>query len=122
MADARLEWGNPTRELPIRSVWATANTLDPNLHQSIFHFIRGQSLLRKEFELEAVVALDSALQALKTLLVTGGIADSGTPRPELCAFPGLGLGADEIAPQGTFLRNHLGAHAGARRGVDDRML
>jgi hypothetical protein len=117
-ADAQLQWGSPDRELPIRSVWATANTLDANLHQSIFHFIRGQSLLRKEFELEAVVALDSALQALKTLLVKGGIADSGTTRPELCTLLGLGLDAGEIARQGNFLRNNVGAHAGGWRWWD----
>jgi hypothetical protein len=118
MADARLEWGKSTRELPIRSVWTNANTLDANIHQSIFHFIRGQSLLRKEFELEAVVALDSALQALKTLLVNGGLANSATTRPELCTLLGLGIDAGEIARQGNFLRNNVGAHAGGWRWWD----
>ena len=61
-------WG-AVRPLPARSTstWSRRNTLDPAIHQGIFHFLRGQSLLKAEFELEALVAFDCAIQSLQKM-------------------------------------------------------
>lgn len=115
---ARSQWGNPDKQCPSRSIWATANTLDPNLHQAIFHFNRAHSLLLKEFELEAIVAFDCSLQAIKTMLVHGEVVGNGATRTELCAALGLGKEDAAIATEGHFLRNKVGAHAGGWRWWD----
>jgi hypothetical protein len=115
---ARADWGAPLRETRVTSIWSGSNTLDPSLHQAIFHFIRAHSLLRHEFELEAVVAFDCVLQAIKTLLVQGGLATPATSRGNLCLRLGLGTHAAEIAAEGHFLRNTIGAHAGGWRWWD----
>lgn len=115
---ARKQLGDPVADVRTRSVWAAANTLDPDLHQAIFHFLRGQSLTNSEFELEAAVAMDCALQALKTLLVKGGFATNRTSRPELCAILGLGRRAGQAAYEANDLRNSVGAHAGGWRWWD----
>lgn len=116
--DARAQFGRPAGDIPTRTVWSRANTLDPDLHQSIFHFIRAHSLLEHEFELEAVVAFDCALQAIKSLLVRGGLATNKTTRGELCQLLGLSSSAAAIAAEGHFLRNSIGAHAGGWRWWD----
>lgn len=117
-ADAKREYGAPDFEQRIRSRWTKANTLDPNLHQAIFHFTRGQSLLAHEFELEAVVAFDCALQAIKSLFVHGGQLPNKASRAALCAALGLSLSDGGIATEGNFLRNTVGAHAGGWRWWD----
>lgn len=114
----REQLGEPVADMRTRSVWATANTLDPDLHQAIFHFLRGQSLTKGDFELEAAVALDCALQAIKTLLVKGGVATNRTSRQELCMLLGLGHAAAQAAFEANDLRNSVGAHAGGWRWWD----
>ncbi|MGI4811913.1 MAG: hypothetical protein ACRYGG_01020 [Janthinobacterium lividum] len=116
--DARSLLGRPTAETPTRTVWASANTLDPDLHQAVFLFLRGHNLLQHSFELEAVVAFDCALQAIKTLLVRGRQATNKTTRGELCQLLGMGSAAAAIAAEGQLLRNSLGAHAGGWRWWD----
>ena len=111
-------WGPPIDQRQSSSIWLTANTLDPDLHQAIFHFNRAHRLLLKEFELEAIVAFDCALQAIKTMLVKGGGATNGITRAELCAALGLGKEAAAVATEGHFLRNKVGAHAGGWRWWD----
>jgi hypothetical protein len=115
---AREQLGEPAADVRSRSVWATANTLDPDLHQAIFHFLRGQSLMQGEFELEAVVALDCSLQAITTLLVKARVATNRTSRAELCGLLGLGRSAAQAASEGNDLRNSIGAHAGGWRWWD----
>ena len=117
VAGARREWGDPVVEIPITSVWAKANTLDPNLHQAVFHFVRGHSLLQHDFELEAVVAFDCALQAIKTLLLRGGLVTNKSSPADLCCALGL-EGSAPVALEAKFLRNAVGAHAGGWRWWD----
>ena len=114
----REQLGVPKADVRSRSVWSAANTLDPDLHQAIFHFLRGQSLMHKEFELEAAVALDCALQAITTLLVKAGVATNRTSRQELCTLLGLGRSAAQAAFEANDLRNSVGAHAGGWRWWD----
>ncbi len=51
------DWG-PADAMPrlSRSKWLSRNTLDPAIHQGIYHFLRAQSLCRAQFDLEAIVA------------------------------------------------------------------
>jgi hypothetical protein len=63
---AHKQWGVAENPTQIRSIWSQVNTLDPHIHQSIFHFTRGQSLLAGAFEMEAVVAFDCVMQSLKS--------------------------------------------------------
>lgn len=116
-ADATRAWGDAMRSTPATSVWVEANLLDPCLHQAVFHFIRGESLLRNDFELEAIVAFDCAMQAIKALLCRGGMLTNKSSRSDLC--DALDLGAKGlIASDAYFLRNKIGAHAGGWRWWD----
>jgi len=116
--EARVHWGAPAGERRICSVWSTANTLDPDIHQAVFHFIRAQSLLAHDFELEATVGLDCALQAVATMLVRGGRLTNKATRAELCLALGLGQSAAGAAMEGSFVGNVVGAHAGGWRWWD----
>lgn len=116
--EAKNHWGAATGERRVRSVWSTANTLDPQIHQAVFHFIRAQSLLVHDFELEAVVALDCALQAVASMLVRGGHLTNKANRAELCLALGLEQSAAGAAMEGSFIRNVVGAHAGGWRWWD----
>lgn len=117
--EAKRMWGADPRERRVRSTWARANTLDPDLHQAIFHFVRAHRLWRAGFELEAIVAFDCVLQAVKTLLMAGGLLESNrASRTDVCTSLGLGSKAGWIAEEGNFLRNKVGAHAGGWRWWD----
>lgn len=116
--DARAAWGAPSGEVRTRPVWASANTLDPDIHQAVFHFIRAQGLLAHDFELEAVVALDCALQSIATMLVRAGRLTNKATRAELCYTLGLGRPSAAAASEGAFVRNVVGAHAGGWRWWD----
>lgn len=116
--DAKAQWGDPAGEMRIRSVWAAANILDPDIHQAVFHFIRAQGLLSHGFELEAVVALDCALQSLATMLVSAGRLTNKATRAELCQALDLDHVAAAAAAEGAFVRNVVGAHAGGWRWWD----
>jgi hypothetical protein len=116
--NAHKQWGVAENPTQIRSIWSQMNTLDPHIHQSIFHFTRGQSLLAGAFEMEAVVAFDCVLQSLKSLLIRGKLATSVTSRGDLCQLLGLGRRAAAVADEAYFLRNNFGAHAGGWRWWD----
>ena len=116
--DINSEWGVAVDSMLIRLKWIYANTFDPFLHQAIFHFLRGQSLLGSKFEAEAVVAFDCVLQSLKGLLMRGGLANSGTSWGDVCRKLRLGKRAAEVADRGYFVRNNFGAHAGGWRWWD----
>ena len=120
--NAHREWGVRKSTQHIKSVWSKANTLDPYLHQAIFHFLRGQNLLAQEFEMEAVVAFDCVMQSVKGLLIRAKLATSATNRGELCRMLGIGRQASEIADEGYFIRNNFGAHAGGWRWWDHNEL
>jgi len=122
-------WG-AVPHLPVRSAsaWSRHNTLDPAIHQSIFHFLRGQSLVKAEFALEALMAFDCAIESLQTM---GWSSTSGNPRrsrTDLCAAMGFKAPTAALAEHIYFLRNNFVAHAGgwrwwdAEEYVDDELL
>lgn len=116
-SEAKKTWGAATLGTRTTSVWVEANLLDPYLHQAVFHFLRGENLLRNAFELEAVVAFDCAMHAIKTLLCRGGVLTNNSSRSDLCDALDLGARA-LVASDAQFLRNKVGAHAGGWRWWD----
>ncbi len=116
--EARARWGAAAELKPTRSAWTNANTLDPQIHQAIFHFLRGQALLASKFEMEAVVAFDCVIAALKGLLMRGKVATSATGRADVCRLLGLNQRDAETVDGGYFHRNNFGAHAGGWRWWD----
>jgi hypothetical protein len=117
-AQAHAQWGGAKEAKATRSTWVLRNTLDPFIHQAIFHFLRGQNLLAHGFEMEAVVAFDCVLQSVKALLIRGMIATSATSRGEIWRMLGLSRQSAAFADKGYFLRNNFGAHAGGWRWWD----
>jgi hypothetical protein len=115
-AEAAKDWGACSVKVT-RSPWLRRNTLDPGIHQGIFHFLRGQKLRKEGFEVEALVAFDCVIHALQTMpwpLRTSG----STSRPDL--FQELELRAPSVATAEHiyFIRKHFGAHAGGWRWWD----
>lgn len=102
-----------------RSKWTTRNTLDPSIHQGIFHFLRGQSLLKSDFELEALVAMDCVLQSLQNMNWSSEDGDPRRNRRDLCNLLGFGLTAQDISEETYYIRNQFGAHAGGWRWWDN---
>lgn len=108
------------RPLPRRSAsaWCRRNTLDPAIHEGIFHFLRGQSLLQAEFKLEALTAFDCSIQALQKMNWSSA---SGAPlrsRNDLCIAMGFKSPTAALAEHMYFLRNNFTAHAGGWRWWD----
>lgn len=101
-----------------RSRWTARNTLDPAIHQAIFHFLRGQSLARAEFELEAIAAFDCVLQSVQAMDWSWADGDPRRSRAELCRALGFGRAAADLAEHMYFLRNQFAAHAGGWRWWD----
>ena len=59
MRGVALNWGARLDEPAFyRSKWTARNTLDPSIHQGVSHFLRAQSLLKANFEIEALVAME----------------------------------------------------------------
>ena len=59
-------WGCFPKALRVyRTRWSDRNTLDPAIHQAIFHFLRAQRLVAADFELEALAAYDCVLHSLQ---------------------------------------------------------
>jgi hypothetical protein len=120
---AQASWGSPSswggRE-PKETIsnWSVRNTLDPSVHQSIFHFLRAQNLLHSGFGIEALVAFDCAMQALGVLLTQGGKIAASKGRHWICQGLGLPNDQEELANYVYFLRNEFGAHAGGWRWWD----
>ena len=119
VADAARQWGKNTKAAKTtRSRWMRRNTLDSGIHQGVFHFLRAQNLLLADFEIEAIVALDCAIQALQSM---NWQAIRGNPRHSrtiLCQALGLSRGDEALAARMYFLRNQFGAHAGGWRWWD----
>jgi hypothetical protein len=112
-------WG-AVRPLPVRSAsaWIRRNTLDPAIHQSIFHFLRGQSLLQAGFELEALAAFDCAIQSLQTMDWSSASGSPLRSRTDLCSAMGFKAPTGALAEHIYFLRNNFVAHAGGWRWWD----
>jgi hypothetical protein len=115
--EAAKEWGAVTA-MASRSPWLRRNTLDPAIHQGIFHFLRGQRLAAAEFEVEALVAFDCVIAALQTMSWPSASKKGAATRAELFAELGLGPRSIADAQQINFMRNHFGAHPGGWRWWD----
>jgi hypothetical protein len=115
------EWGdvnNPAKDEPTVSAWIRRNTLDPFIHQAIFHYLRAQELTRNGFEIEAIVAFDCVLQSVSTFLRTRLHLTAGLTRGQVCEQLQLSPESAELADYVYFLRNNFGAHAGGWRWWD----
>lgn len=113
------EWGpgDPCLKAS-RSKWRWRNTLEPAIHQAIFHFLRGQNLAKAEFELEAVAAFDCVLQSVQAMDWAWAPGEPRRSRTDLCRALGFGSRAAELAEHMYFLRNQFAAHAGGWRWWD----
>ncbi len=115
------EWGQPGRlatEPAATSKWIRRNTLDPSIHEAVFHYLRAQNLLAHGFDLEALVAFDCVLQSVESFLRTRGYLSDGPPRPQICKQLRLTTKYADLAEWAYFLRNNFGAHAGGWRWWD----
>lgn len=102
--------------------WAVRNTVDPFLHQAVFHFLRGQHLKAEGFGPEAVVAFDCMIQTITSFVQTRCQLPTQPARSELCVRLGLNVEFAELAEYIYFLRNNFGAHAGGWRWWDQAEL
>lgn len=112
------QWGEVEGVPKIQSRWALRNTLDPAIHQAIFHFLRGQALLSSGFELEALVAFDCVSQSLQAIPWNKPVGDPRRNRIDLVATLSLDETDGELADEIYFLRNQFAAHAGGWRWWD----
>jgi hypothetical protein len=114
-------WGYPQfRTEPEETIsdWSARNTLDPFVHQAIFHFLRAQKLRESGFDIEAIVAFDCAMESLGALLIRRRGLGSAKNRDWICRELGLPADREELANHVYFLRNEFGAHAGGWRWWD----
>lgn len=112
-------WGTfSAKPRDYRSKWALRNTLDPAIHQGVFHFLRAQSLMSAEFELEALAAYDCVLHSLQYFDWSWAPGNPKRDRRDLVQALGLGKGAGDLAEHIYFLRNQFIAHAGGWRWWD----
>jgi len=113
------QWKEPAQaSRPHRSSWARRNTLDPAIHQGIFHFLRAQSLVAAGFEMEALAAYDCVLHALQYLDWSWAPGNPLRSRADLCRAMGFGAPTVALAEHIYFLRNQFVAHAGGWRWWD----
>jgi|GEM_PF-3412416 len=113
--DNVLYWGRI--EAPrIRSRWTHRNTLEPAIHQAVFHFLRGQKLISAGFGMEALVAFDCVIQSLQAMPWSLPVGDPR--RTALVSKLGLSRSDGELAEYIYFLRNEFAAHAGGWRWWD----
>jgi hypothetical protein len=114
-------WGDlssSSTDAPTVSAWISRNTLDPFIHQAIFHYLRGQDLTKNGFEIEAVVAFDCVLQSTGTFLRARRHLAAELTRGQVCEQLELSSKTAELADYVYFLRNNFGAHAGGWRWWD----
>jgi len=124
-ADALKEWGDiasSSRTVETNSLWVGRNTLDPYLHQAVFHFLRGQSLKIQDFETEAVVAFDCVLQSVSAFIRARRGLSADLSRGNVCEQLGLPARSAEVVEYMYFIRNNFGAHAGGWRWWDQNEL
>ncbi len=115
------EWttGSDIKKIPTcDSKWLHINTLDPTIHQTIFHYLRAQDLLSNGFEIEAVVAFDCAVQSIGKLVTSRLDLKEQPARRDICELLGLSEDSGQLAEYMYFLRNDFGAHSGGWRWWD----
>lgn len=111
-------WGVASDAPTYRSAWRNRNTLEPAIHQAIFHFLRAQRLVQSGFDLEAITAYDCVLHSLQYLDWTWAPGNPRRSRADLCKALGFSSEAAELAEHIYFLRNQFVAHAGGWRWWD----
>lgn len=117
--DVRTEWGQWDGPAPrSRSAWLKRNTMDPGVHQGIFHFLRAQELLAAGFETEALVAFDCVIHALQAMPWRERGSKASASRADLFTAMGMAEPSIAVARQINFVRNNFGAHAGGWRWWD----
>jgi hypothetical protein len=119
------EWGDYNRSheiTPVISSWVSRNTLDPYLHQAVFHFLRAQNLKSADFETEAVVAFDCVMQSISGFVRSRCDLSIEPTRGQVCERLGLPAASAELAEYAYFIRNNFGAHAGGWRWWDQSEL
>jgi hypothetical protein len=100
------------------SPWLQRNTLDPFLHQGVFHFLRAQNLRSNNFAMESIVALDCAKQSIVGFVRARFHLPHEPTRPDVLQRLGLPVDLSRSAQYLYFLRNNFGAHAGGWRWWD----
>jgi hypothetical protein len=118
VSDISSVWNRLENVTRSRSPWRHRNTLDPAIHQAIYHFIRAQMLVSSGFNIEALVAFDCVIQSLQTLNWGAATGDPRRNRADLTKALGLSSAYAEIAEHLYVLRNEFGAHAGGWRWWD----
>ena len=93
-------------------------TLDPFVHQAVFHYLRAQGLTEHGFEIDAVVAFDCVLQSIATFLRVHHHLSAELTLGQVCEQLQLSSEAAELADYVYFLRNNFGAHTGGWRWWD----
>ena len=100
------------------SAWCRRNTLEPAIHQAIFHFLRAQKLVAADFELEAIVAFDCVLQSIQAMNWYAPIGNPRHDREDLTKTLHLDPPYAEEAGHLYALRNEFAAHPGGWRWWD----
>jgi hypothetical protein len=125
-ADALEKWGlcEPSAGdvIPSRSAWLEGNTLDPFLHQAVFHFLRAQNLKSNDFAMESVTAFDCAMQAIVGFVRARLHLPHEPTRTDTLQRLGIASNLSRSADYLYFLRNNFGAHAGGWRWWDQNEL
>lgn len=106
------------RKNPTASSWVRRNTLDPFIHQAVFHYLRGQDLKAHGFNVDAVVAFDCVFQSIASFLQARCRLPKLPTRRQLCDQLQLSTDAGDLAEYVYFLRNNFGAHVGGWRWWD----
>lgn len=101
-----------------KSTWLQHNTLDPFIHQGVFHFLRAQDLRTHGFDLEACVALGCVIESAKDLVKTRNKKPTTPSLEKVCSDLELAREHEENLRHVSFVRNNIGAHAGGWRWWD----
>lgn len=123
--EALKEWGNgePLSEVvPVNSPWLGRNTLDPLLHQAVFHFLRAQNLKSENFATEAVVGFDCVIQSIAAFIYARRGLSTEPTWGQVCEQLQLSAKSAELAEYIYFIRNNFGAHTGGWRWWDQNEL
>ena len=101
-----------------RSGWTSRNTLDPAIHQGIFHFLRARNLVTSGFKMEALAAFDCVLHSLQYMDWSWAAGNPRRDRADLYRALGMSKTSVALAEHVYFLRNQFVAHAGGWRWWD----
>jgi hypothetical protein len=114
----KTRWGGTESTSCSKSRWRHRNTLEPAIHQAVFHFLRAHNLKSAGFKLESLIAFDCVLQSLQVIRWNGAVGDPRRNRADLVATLGRPSTEGSVAERIYFLRNEFVAHAGGWRWWD----